>query len=113
MTPDNYAAMDACASHLGAGLERLFAAASLDWHVSRVGARLEFGFGPPPLDGAQSERQAIPELEHAIHLYLLNRGVLLTPFHNMMLCSPVTTTVHADLLLKHLRDFLREAGAHD
>ena len=113
MTPASYVAMEACASHLSAGLARLFADASLDRHVSRVGARLEFGFGRPPRDGAQSERQALPELEHAIHLYLLNRGVLLTPFHNMMLCSPLTTTAHADLLLTHLRDFLRETGTDE
>jgi glutamate-1-semialdehyde 2,1-aminomutase len=108
MTEASYSAMLASADHLEAGLRRLFAAECLDWHVVRVGARLEFGFGAPPRDGAQSERQADPELEHAIHLYLLNRGILLTPFHNMMLCSPVTTHAHADLLLDHLRDFLRE-----
>jgi len=111
MTPAAYDAMQATATYLSEGLGRVFAAQSLDWHVSRVGARLEFGFGRPPRDGAESERQAWPELEHAIHLYLLNRGVLLTPFHNMMLCSPVTTSAHADLLLGHLHDFLRETGA--
>ena len=88
----------------------MFAAESLAWHVARVGARLEFGFGKPPRNGVESERAAWPELEHAIHLYLLNRGVLLTPFHNMMLCSPVTTTAHADALLKHLHACLREVG---
>ena len=110
MTPSNYAAMEATASYLSEGLGRVFAEEALDWHVARVGARLEFGFGKPPRNGAESERAAWPELEHAIHLYLLNRGVLLTPFHNMMLCSPVTTTAHADLLLKHLRECLRELG---
>jgi glutamate-1-semialdehyde 2,1-aminomutase len=79
--------------------------------VSRVGARLEFGFGRPPRDGAESERESWPELEHAIHLFLLNRGVLLTPFHNMMLCSPQTTSAHADRLLAGLRDCLREIGS--
>jgi glutamate-1-semialdehyde 2,1-aminomutase len=111
MTPANYSRMLDTAAHLAAGLARLFAAESLDWHVSRVGARLEFGFGQAPRDGAQSERQARPTLERAIHLHLLNRGVLLTPFHNMMLCSPATTTAHADLLLEHLQEFLRETGA--
>jgi glutamate-1-semialdehyde 2,1-aminomutase len=111
MTPANYQAMHASAAYLSEGLGRLFAAHSLPWHVSRVGARLEFGFGRPPRDGAESEREAWPEVEHAIHLYLLNRGVLLTPFHNMMLCSPVTTTAHADVLLRHLADCLREIGS--
>jgi glutamate-1-semialdehyde 2,1-aminomutase len=89
----------------------VFSQQALAWHVSRVGARLEFGFGTPPRNGADSEREAWPELEHAIHLYLLNRGVLLTPFHNMMLCSPVTTTAHADTLLKYLNDALNEIGS--
>ena len=101
--------MHDCAAYLSEGLGRLFAGETLPWHVARVGARLEFGFGKPPRTGAESEREAWPELEHAIHLYLLNRGVLLTPFHNMMLCSPVTTTAHADTLLKHLQAFLRRS----
>jgi glutamate-1-semialdehyde 2,1-aminomutase len=111
MTAANYQAMHDTARYLSEGLGRVFAAQALPWHVSRVGARLEFGFGQPPRNGAESEREAWPELEHAIHLYLLNRGVLLTPFHNMMLCSPVTTTAHADLLLRHLHDCLREIGS--
>jgi glutamate-1-semialdehyde 2,1-aminomutase len=110
MTAANYAAMHATAGYLSEGLGRVFAAQSLTWHVARVGARLEFGFGAPARNGVESERTAWPELEHAIHLYLLNRGVLLTPFHNMMLCSPVTTTAHADVLLKHLGECLREIG---
>jgi glutamate-1-semialdehyde 2,1-aminomutase len=111
MTPANYQAMHECAAYLSEGLGRVFAQQALSWHVARVGARLEFGFGKPPRNGAESEREAWPELEHAIHLYLLNRGVLLTPFHNMMLCSPVTTTVHADTLLKHLHECLMEIGS--
>ena len=111
MTPANYQAMHDCATYLSEGLGRVFAAETLSWHVARVGARLEFGFGKPARNGAESERAAWPELEHAIHLYLLNRGVLLTPFHNMMLCSPVTTTAHADTLLRHLHDCLREVGS--
>jgi len=111
MTPANYQAMQDTASYLSEGLGRLFAAHSLTWNVSRVGARLEFGFGKPPRDGVESERAAWPDLEHAIHLFLLNRGVLLTPFHNMMLCSPSTTSAHADRLLNTLRDCLREIGS--
>jgi len=111
MTPANYQHMHDTAAYLSEGLGRMFAGESLAWHVARVGARLEFGFGKPPRTGAESEREAWPELEHAIHLYLLNRGVLLTPFHNMMLCSPVTTTVHADTLLAHLKAFLAEVRA--
>lgn len=108
MTEASYRAMDDTAAYLAAGLEALFARRSLDWHVSRVGARLEFGFGPPPRTGVESEQRAWPELEHALHLYLLNRGVVLTPFHNMMLCSPVTTRAHAETLLTQLDAALGE-----
>jgi len=111
MTPANYQHMHDTAAYLSEGLGRVFSVEALPWHVARVGARLEFGFGKPPLNGAESEREAWPDLEHAIHLYLLNRGVLLTPFHNMMLCSPVTTTAHADRLLTALHDCLREVAA--
>jgi len=110
MTAANYQHMHDTAAYLSEGLGRVFSAEALPWHVARVGARLEFGFGKPPRNGAESEREAWPELEHAIHLYLLNRGVLLTPFHNMMLCSPVTTTAHADRLLAALHDCLREVA---
>jgi glutamate-1-semialdehyde 2,1-aminomutase len=111
MTPANYQVMHDTAAYLSEGLGRLFAQQALSWHVSRVGARLEFGFGTPPRNGVESEREAWPDLEHALHLFLLNRGVLLTPFHNMMLCSPQTTTAHADTLLRHLQDALREIGS--
>jgi glutamate-1-semialdehyde 2,1-aminomutase len=110
MTAANYQAMHDTAAYLSEGLGRVFSAEALPWHVARVGARLEFGFGKPPRNGAESEREAWPELEHAIHIYLLNRGVLLTPFHNMMLCAPVTTTAHADRLLMALHDCLREVA---
>jgi glutamate-1-semialdehyde 2,1-aminomutase len=108
MTPTGYAAMETAAAYLSDGIARVFAAEGLGWHVVRVGARIEFGFGTPARTGVDSERAAKPALEHAIHLYLLNRGILLTPFHNMMLCSPVTTSAHADLLLKHLQACLHE-----
>ena len=49
-----------------------------------------------------------PELEHALHLYLLNRGVLLTPFHNMMLVSPATTAADIDRLVATLDACLAE-----
>lgn len=110
MTVANYQHMHETATYLSEGLGRVFSAEALPWHVARVGARLEFSFGKPARNGAESEREAWPELEHAVHLYLLNRGVLLTPFHNMMLCSPVTSTAHADRLLQVLHDCLREVA---
>ena len=31
-----------------------------------------------------------------MHLYALNRGILMTPFHNMALMSPATTEADVD-----------------
>jgi glutamate-1-semialdehyde 2,1-aminomutase len=107
-TRENYAPMLRSAERLVAALKALFAQRDLRWDVSHVGARLEFGFGARPRNGSESIAAMQPAFEHAIHLYLLNRGVLLTPFHNMMLCSPVTTDAEADRLVATLDQCLGE-----
>lgn len=66
----------------------------------RVGARVEFICAPGPLrNGTQAEAAHAGPLEQVIHLSLLNRGVLIAPFHNMMLVCPATTSEQVDLLL--------------
>ena len=65
---------------------------NLAWNISRMGARLELQFCKnPPSNAAEARKVQNDTLESAIHLYLLNRGVLLTPFHNMMLVRPAST----------------------
>jgi glutamate-1-semialdehyde 2,1-aminomutase len=91
MTVDNHAYMDRLAGHLAGRLEAGFHSRGLDWHVSRVGARVEFGRGPPPRNGSDSIAAHDAQLASAMHLFLLNRGFLITPFHNMMLISPATS----------------------
>ena len=56
--------------------------------MQRLGCRAEYWFCPPPRDGAGAAAAADEELEGFFHLWALNRGVLLTPFHNMALFSP-------------------------
>src|SRR6266404_6521175 len=64
----------------------------LPWNVIQLGARAEYHFSEkPPRNGGESASAADFELERFLHLYALNRGVLLTPFHNMALMSPATT----------------------
>jgi glutamate-1-semialdehyde 2,1-aminomutase len=109
-TAANYAHMETLAAQLESGLRTLFAARRLEWHVSRVGARTEFGFGPAPRNGSEAEAAMRPEFEHALHLYQLNRGVLVTPFHNMMLTSPAHTAGDVARLLEVLAGALDELG---
>lgn len=92
MTPIQFARMHVTAEKLAQGLRQAIAERELPWCVTRVGARVEFQFCPqPPDNGSQAGQAQWPELEQALHLYLLNRGVLITPFHNMMLVCPDTS----------------------
>ena len=74
---------------------------NLPWNISRMGARLELQFCEKPPSNAQQARIAQNDnIESAIHLYLLNRGILLTPFHNMMLICPATSETDINKLIQ-------------
>ena len=99
-TPASYTHMNAMAGRLERGLCERIAARQLPWTVTRLGARLELQFLPQTPHNAQDVRNhADDELEALAHLFLLNRGVMLTPFHGMMLLSPATTAADVDRLL--------------
>jgi glutamate-1-semialdehyde 2,1-aminomutase len=70
--------------------------AGLPWHVQQLGCRVEYWFCPPPRNGAAAAAAVDHELEAFLHLYALNRGILLTPFHNMALMAPATTEDDVD-----------------
>jgi len=78
------------------GVAGVIADAGLPWHVQRLGCRAEYWFCPPPRDGAAAAAAVDEELEGLLHLWCLNRGVLLTPFHNMALFSPHHTAADVD-----------------
>jgi glutamate-1-semialdehyde 2,1-aminomutase len=70
----------------------------LPWHVTRLGCRVEYLFRRErPRTGSEAAAGGDPALERLMHLYALNRGILLTPFHNMALMSPATTPADVDL----------------
>lgn len=108
MTEANYAHMEALAARLEAGLAAAIERHRLPWHVARVGARVEFICAPGPLrNGGEAEAAHAPALEAALHVALVNRGVLIAPFHNMMLISPATKQRQVDRLV---RAFAEVAG---
>ncbi len=78
------------------GVAGVIAESGLPWHVQRLGARAEYWFCPPPRDGAAAAAAVDEELEAFMHLWALNHGVLLTPFHNMALLSPHHTEADVD-----------------
>ncbi len=79
-----------------AGVADVIAGHELDWHVQRLGCRAEYWFCPPPRSGAEAAAAVDHELDGFLHLYALNRGILLTPFHNMALLCPAHTTADVD-----------------
>jgi glutamate-1-semialdehyde 2,1-aminomutase len=112
MTEAAYDHMLQLSSTLAEGLKQGIASRALPWHVTSVGARSELIFtANPPRTARESLAASSPALERLLHLYLLNRGVLVTPFHNMMLVSPATSREQVDLLLAGFQQFIAESLA--
>lgn len=100
LTDEVYAAAMPLAEKLEAGLKTLIAHHGLAWQVVRVGLRAEIVTAPNlPRNGTEALIYAHSDVEHALHLYCLNRGVVITPFHNMMLVCPETRMSDVDTLL--------------
>jgi glutamate-1-semialdehyde 2,1-aminomutase len=79
------------------GVAAAIAEAGLPWTVQRLGCRAEYWFRPtPPRNGSEAAAAMDPELERYMHLAALNRGILLTPFHNMALIAPTVTEDDVD-----------------
>jgi glutamate-1-semialdehyde 2,1-aminomutase len=97
LTDFAFEAMSALSERYAIGVKRSIERYKLPWSISRLGARSEYRFvSPAPSNGGDSSASADPELEDFIHVYLANRGVLLTPFHNMALMCPATTESDID-----------------
>ncbi len=92
LTDDAFADMIALATTYTEGIGKVFSEFEAPWSINQLGARAEYRFCPqPPRDGTSSRAVEDIELDDYFHLYLANRGVLLTPFHNMALMCPQTT----------------------
>ena len=90
------------------GVAKAIAAADIPWHVTRLGCRAEYMFGPEPKNGREAHDAMDFELERFMHLYAMNRGILLTPFHNMALMCPQTEAEDVDRHTKVFRDAVAE-----
>ncbi len=109
MTEAAYAHMIPLAEGLSTNLKSLFANHQLPWSVTQIGARTEFQFcAKPPRTGREAEAAFHDSLEKCIHLSLLNRGVMITPFHNMILVCPETTAADVDRLVGALSETIDE-----
>ncbi len=97
LTEEAFARMIPLAERWAAGVDEVLRSRRIPWHVTRLGARAEYHFMPElPRDGRDQWDNGDAELERFLHLYAMNRGILMTPFHNMALMSPATTEADVD-----------------
>ncbi len=108
LTEEAFARMIPLAARWTDGVKSAIDRHELPWEVQRLGCRAEYWFrSTPPRTGGEAAAADDHELARFTHLYALNRGVLLTPFHNMALMSPATTDADVDL---HSQVFDEMAG---
>ena len=97
LTDEAFERMIALGERFEAGVADVIERHRLPWHVTRLGCRVEYLFRPErPRNGSEAAVWDDHELARFTHLYALNRGILLTPFHNMALISPATTEADVD-----------------
>ena len=111
LTDDVWPAMVDLATAFREGVQAVIDEHDLPWSVSQLGARAEYRFArPAPRNGSEAAAAGDAELEEYLHLFTVNRGVMITPFHNMALMCPDThpTDVerHTDLFAAAVRDLL-------
>jgi glutamate-1-semialdehyde 2,1-aminomutase len=98
LTEEAFDRMIGLAERFAEGVDEVIRRRALPWHAVRLGCRVEYRFRPdPPRNGGEAAAADDPHLDRFMHLYALNRGILLTPFHNMALISPATTAEDVDL----------------
>jgi glutamate-1-semialdehyde 2,1-aminomutase len=98
LTDDAFEHMITLATRYREGVEAAFARHGIPWSIEQLGARAEYRFtSPAPVSGTASAAANDDDLGEYLHLHMSNRGVLMTPFHNMALMCPATTTADVDL----------------
>jgi glutamate-1-semialdehyde 2,1-aminomutase len=109
LTKEAFDRMMPMAERWTTGVAKAIAEAELPWSVTQLGCRAEYLFGPKqPLNGSEAHDAMDFELERFMHLYAMNRGILLTPFHNMALMSPQTEAEDVDRHTKVFREAVKE-----
>ena len=97
LTAEAYERMIGLAERYEAGVNEAIERHGLGWSAVRLGCRVEYMFSPErPHDGGEAAEVIGGPLDELMHLYMLNRGILFTPFHMMALISPATTAEQVD-----------------
>jgi len=105
LTEERFAAAATLAARWAAGVEEVIRERRLPWHVVTLGCRAEYWFrASPPKNGGEAAASVDADLDRYMHLAALNRGILMTPFHNMALIAPGTTEADVDRHTAAFRD---------
>jgi glutamate-1-semialdehyde aminotransferase len=105
LTEDVYPDMILRAEEWTSGVQSCLTDLGIPWQVTQLGARAEYSFLPQaPRDGREAAAADDFELQQYLHLHALNRGILMTPFHNMALMSPETTRSDVAAHTAHFRE---------
>ncbi len=97
LTDEAFARMLPLGLRWAEGVQSVIDSRRVPWSVTRLGARAEYWFVPErPRNGGEAAAGIDHDLDAYMHLYALNRGILLTPFHNMALMCPATTEADVD-----------------
>ena len=108
LTENAYSSMIEKADRFTAGVQGVMDEFQLPWVVNQLGCRTEYWFCPElPRNGGQAAATIDADLDRFMHLWALNRGILMTPFHNMALMSPDTTDADVDLHTRVFGDAVR------
>jgi glutamate-1-semialdehyde 2,1-aminomutase len=97
LTEADFAVAISLADRWAAGVRAAIDRHQVSWTIQQLGCRAEYWFCPAPRHGAAAAAAVDAELDAFMHLWALNRGVLLTPFHNMALLSPHHSAADVDL----------------
>jgi glutamate-1-semialdehyde 2,1-aminomutase len=109
LTKEAFDRMMPLAERWTAGVQKTITEFALPWHVTRLGCRAEYLFSAQaPKNGTEAHDAMDFELERFLHLYCMNRGILLTPFHNMALMSPSTDKDDIDHHSRVFREAVQE-----
>jgi len=113
LTDEAFAHMIDTATYFTDGVNELFDRYELLWALNQLGARAEYRFARAyPINGTLAAEAADGLLEDFLHLYLVNRGIMLTPIHNMALMAPMTTRSDVDAHHEHFEAAILELLSH-
>src|SRR5208337_385030 len=115
LTEANFRKMISLAEELAADARAVVARHRLPWHIAQSGARVEtMWMARPPVNASEVAKSRDGTLEALLHVYFLNRGILITPFHSMLLMCPATSAADIARYSAVFSSFCRElTSTHD